>query len=76
MQCWPLLLGSGPAGRCHRRKGHPAVAPLPEEVLCDQGSNLTPLANTGAIPEKEASPVPVGQEVLVPGTSQVHCTRL
>ena len=63
-------------GRCFRRSCHPAVAPLPEKVLCDQGCDLTPFADPGSVPQKEASALPIGQEVLMTGTSQVHRTGL
>ena len=73
----PLTPQLGPSCRARKRAcTYPAVASLPEEILCDQGSNLSPLSHARSITKEEASTLPIGQEVLVTGTSQVHCTSL
>ena len=55
---------------------HPAIAPLAKEVFCDQGCNLAALPHARPVSKKEASAMPIGQEVLMAGTGQMHCTRL
>ena len=55
---------------------HPAVAPFAEEVLCDQGCNLSALPHAWPVSKEEASALPIGQKVLMSGTGQMHCTCL
>ena len=55
---------------------HPAIAPLAKEVFCDQGCNLAALPHAWPVSKEEASALPIGQEVLMAGTGQMHCARL